>query len=99
MPLGQRMQRLTGDEFFGDLAFERGTVGSMLGHGLLILQKPAQGGQIKDLILSTRRGALQLAGNYSTLIDSLVTPIPRARPQPNPFATPPSKTQEIRNGR
>jgi hypothetical protein len=36
-----------------------------------ILQKPGKGGQIYQLKLSTRGGALQLSGNYSTLIDIL----------------------------
>jgi len=33
VPLGQRVQRLTGDEFLGDLSLERRAVRSVLRHG------------------------------------------------------------------
>jgi hypothetical protein len=39
-----------------------------------ILRKPSKGGQFKSSNLSTRGGALQLPGNYSTLIDIPIRP-------------------------
>jgi hypothetical protein len=60
--LGQRVQRLTGDEFLGNLPLERDAMGTMLGHGFY-LQKPDKRGQIYRLKVSTRRGALHYIAN------------------------------------
>jgi hypothetical protein len=55
------MQHPTGDEFLGNLTFERDAMGTMSAMAS-ILQKPDAGGQNYKLKLSTRRDALQLEG-------------------------------------
>jgi hypothetical protein len=56
VPLEQRVQRLSRDEFFSNLALERDAMGTMLRHGFHFSRSPT-GDQIKDLKLFARRGS------------------------------------------